>query len=194
MNYNKSFIIGRLTKDPRIAKTSSGISYLRGSIAVNRSVPNNDDVTDFIPFVAWRSNAEFIANYVPKGSLVALEGPIITTSREVNGQTINSFEIRADFIIPLENAQVREQRRMQNGGENTQTMTISQPNYNSNYQQKGQQTAKNQQFQQNIASQQWTPTSEVPLDDDTKFTGEPGPTSTPNAKHEINWIKDDDDE
>lgn len=72
---NVVVLIGRLTADPELKYTPSGVAVATFSIAVDRR-PTSQGVkeTDFIRIVAWRHNAEFAANYLGKGRLVAIEG------------------------------------------------------------------------------------------------------------------------
>lgn len=73
-------IMGRLTYDPELKATPSGVSVLRFQIAVDRNyTPKNQErQADFIDCVAWRSTAEFISKYFHKGSMIALTGSIQT--------------------------------------------------------------------------------------------------------------------
>ncbi len=79
---NRCVLVGRLTKDPEIRYTSSNIAYTRFTIAVNRtfSGPNGEREADFIQCIAWRKQAENVARFVKKGSLVGVEGRIQTGS------------------------------------------------------------------------------------------------------------------
>lgn len=69
-------LIGRLTKDPELRYTPNGVAVASFTLAVNRSWLNQqgERETDFIPIVVWRKQAENCANYIGKGSLVAIEG------------------------------------------------------------------------------------------------------------------------
>lgn len=76
-SYNKVILIGRLTKDPELKTTPSGISVLSGSVAVDRAYKQGDErKTDFIEFITWRKTAEFVAKYFKKGSAILLEGEL----------------------------------------------------------------------------------------------------------------------
>ena len=78
LNLNKVILVGRLTADPELKLTPTGVSVVSGSIAVNRParVVNNERVVeaDFINFVAWRKTAEFISKYFKKGSAICVTG------------------------------------------------------------------------------------------------------------------------
>ena len=79
---NKAILVGRLTKDPEMRTTSSGIAVTSFTVAVNRnySDQSGERQTDFINCVMWRKQAENVAKYCTKGSLVAVEGRIQTRS------------------------------------------------------------------------------------------------------------------
>ncbi len=79
---NRTVLVGRLTKDPEVRYTSSNIAYARFTIAVNRTFagPNGEREADFIQCIAWRRQAENLARFVRKGSLVGVEGRIQTGS------------------------------------------------------------------------------------------------------------------
>lgn len=78
---NKAILMGRLTRDPELTQTPSGIAIARFSIAVNRrfAKEGQQDV-DFINCVAWRQTAEFICKFFRKGSMIAVIGSIQTRS------------------------------------------------------------------------------------------------------------------
>ena len=78
---NKVVLIGRLTADPELRQTQSGISACRFTVAVNRKFKNKDTgekEADFITCQAWRQTAEFVGRYFTKGSMIALEGSLRT--------------------------------------------------------------------------------------------------------------------
>ena len=79
---NKVILVGRLTKDPDLRTTNSGISCTRFTIAVNRKFKNDagEYEADFISCVAWKGTAEFISRYFQKGQMIAIEGNLRTGS------------------------------------------------------------------------------------------------------------------
>ena len=101
-NLNKVILAGRLTGDPELKQTPSGVSVLSFSIAVNRSyVSKNSEQgerqADFFNVVAWRSTAEFISKYFRKGSAICVSGSIQTRSwQDQQGQRRYATEIVAD--------------------------------------------------------------------------------------------------
>lgn len=78
---NNVTLIGRLVKDPEITYTTNKIAVCRFTIAVDRRFKSDNQPTaDFIPVVAWRKTAEFVAKYFSKGNRIALTGQIQTRS------------------------------------------------------------------------------------------------------------------
>jgi len=77
-SYNRVILIGRLTRDPELKYTAGGLAVTKFAIAVDRKFKNQqgERQTDFFDCTAWRQKAEFVANYVAKGRLVAVEGSI----------------------------------------------------------------------------------------------------------------------
>lgn len=75
---NKVILIGRLTADPELRQTQSGISSCRFTVAVNRKYKNDNGEyeADFLTCVAWRQTAEFVSRYFTKGKMIALEGSL----------------------------------------------------------------------------------------------------------------------
>ena len=80
LNLNKVILAGRLTADPELKLTQTGVSVTSFSVAVNRParVINNQRVSesDFINCVAWRVAAEHICKYFKKGSAICLTGSL----------------------------------------------------------------------------------------------------------------------
>lgn len=81
---NIAILLGRLTRDPELRTTQSGLSVATFTIAIDRKFKNADGTrtADFISCVAWRQTAEFIAQYFHKGSMIAVEGTIQTRNYE----------------------------------------------------------------------------------------------------------------
>ena len=73
---NKTYLIGRLTKDPELKHTANGIASLRFTLAVNRTLTSakGEKTADFINCIAWRTQAENMAKFLKKGSQVLVEG------------------------------------------------------------------------------------------------------------------------
>lgn len=102
---NRCVLVGRLTRDPELRYTSSNIPYTRFTIAVNRtfSGPNGEREADFIQCVTWRRQAENVAKFVHKGSLVGVEGRIQTGSYDdKDGKRVYTTDVVCDSVQFLE--------------------------------------------------------------------------------------------
>ncbi|ARJ39043.1 single-stranded DNA-binding protein [Sporosarcina sp. P21c] len=102
---NRVVLVGRLTKDPELKYTQTGIAVTRFTLAVNRAFANaqGEREADFITCVAWRKQAENIANYLRKGSLAGVDGRIQTGSFEgQDGKRVYTTEVVADSTQFLE--------------------------------------------------------------------------------------------
>lgn len=106
---NSAILVGRLTRDPELQKSANGTSYVRFTVAVNRQF--NRDETDFIGCVAFGNTADFIGNYLNKGSLVSVEGRIETGRYEDNtGRMVYTTDIIANRVQSLESRAQRVER------------------------------------------------------------------------------------
>ncbi len=118
---NRVVLVGRLTKDPELRYTPNGIASCRFTVAVNRTFKgqNGEQEADFISCVAWRKQAENLANFMKKGNLIGVEGRIQTGSYEgQDGKRVFTTDVVADSI------QFLEPRNSTGGAQNT-------PNYQS---------------------------------------------------------------
>ena len=79
---NKAILVGRLTKDPELRSTASGIPVCSLTMACDRRFVKQGEErkADFINCIAWQKSAESIAQYFKKGHRIALEGSIQTRS------------------------------------------------------------------------------------------------------------------
>lgn len=80
---NKVMLIGRLTADPELRQTQSGVASCQFTVAVNRKFADKNTgerQADFIRCQAWRQTAEFVGKYFSKGKMIALEGSLRTGS------------------------------------------------------------------------------------------------------------------
>ena len=108
LNLNKVVLAGRMTADPELKQTTSGISVLSFTIAVNRrfssrSNEQGESQADFINVVAWRQTAEFISKYFRKGSAICVTGSIQTRNwQDQQGQKRYATEIVADEAMFVE--------------------------------------------------------------------------------------------
>ncbi len=107
---NKVFLIGRLTRDPELRYTDSNIPVATFSIAVNRNFTNQsgEREADFINIRVWRKQAENIKNFLKKGSQVAIDGRIQTSSYEKDGVKRYNTEVVADNVQFLDSKNSRD--------------------------------------------------------------------------------------
>ena len=101
---NKVILIGRTTKDVDLRKTSSGTAVATFTLAVDNRFVQKDgqNTADFISCVAWNNTAEFMNNYVKKGSLVAVEGRIQTRNYDnKDGNKVYVTEVVVETLKSL---------------------------------------------------------------------------------------------
>ena len=99
---NHIVIMGRLTRDPELRRTQSGIPVCTITVAVDRDYQSRDSQekqTDFIDVVAWRQTAEFISKYFTKGRMIVVEGSLQSRKwTDKNGQNRVSWEIQTNNV------------------------------------------------------------------------------------------------
>jgi len=99
---NHITIMGRLTRDPELRRTGSGVAVTSFTIAVDRDYNPKDGTekeTDFIDCNAWRNTAEFIAKYFTKGSMVIVSGRLqIRNWTDKEGNKRRNAEVVADAV------------------------------------------------------------------------------------------------
>jgi len=94
---NNQTIIGRLTRDPELKYTPNGNAVCSFSVAVNRRF--NKDVTDYFNVTAWKKAAELCAQYLTKGSQVAINGRMESRKYEnKDGQKVTVWELQVDEV------------------------------------------------------------------------------------------------
>lgn len=105
---NRVVLIGRLTKDPELRYTPSGVAVASFTLAVDRNFKsaNGEREADFIPCVVFRQLAELCANYLAKGKIAAVDGRLqIRTYDAQDGQRRWVTEVVAEnvrFLSPKE--------------------------------------------------------------------------------------------
>jgi len=97
---NRVFLHGRLTKDPDLRTTASGIAVCRITIAVDQTYSKDGDKkTDFIDCIAWRKTAEFVDKYFSKGTAIIIEGSLHNNNYEdKNGVKHYSYTVTAENV------------------------------------------------------------------------------------------------
>lgn len=102
---NRVVLVGRLTRDPDLRYTPNGVAVANFTLAVNRPFTNQqgDRDADFINCVAWRRQAENLANYMKKGSQIGVDGRLQSRSYEdQDGKMVYVTEVVADSVQFLE--------------------------------------------------------------------------------------------
>ena len=98
---NNVTLVGRLTKDPELKYTPSGVAVANFTLACDRpfKAQNGEKETDFISIVIWRKQAENAANYLKKGSLAGVVGRIQTRNFEgQDGKRVYVTEVVAESV------------------------------------------------------------------------------------------------
>ena len=99
---NHIVLMGRLTRDPELRRTGSGIAVASFTLAVDRDFGGRDGgekETDFIDIVAWRNTAEFVSKYFAKGRMAVVSGRLqIRNWQDKDGNKRRSAEVVADNV------------------------------------------------------------------------------------------------
>jgi single-strand DNA-binding protein len=98
---NRIILIGRLTRDPELRYTPTGVAVASFTLAVNRPYTSaqGERETDFIDIVVWRRLAETVSGHLHKGRLVAVQGRLQVRSYETqDGQRRRAYEVVADDV------------------------------------------------------------------------------------------------
>ena len=97
---NKVFLIGRLSTDPEVRHTTSGMPVCQINVAISRPVgQGKEPETDFINVVVWNKQAENVSKYLAKGRQIAIEGRIQTRNYDNNeGKRVYVTEVIASNV------------------------------------------------------------------------------------------------
>ena len=98
---NHIVLMGRLTRDPELRRTGSGVAVASFSLAVDRDFAsqNGEKETDFVDIVAWRNTAEFVSKYFAKGRMAVVSGRLqIRNWQDKDGNKRRSAEVVADNV------------------------------------------------------------------------------------------------
>lgn len=97
---NRATIMGRLTKDPELRRTGSGVAVTSFTVAVDRDFSNNGEKeTDFIDCVAWRGTGEFVERNFSKGKMIIVAGRLqIRSWTDKDGNKRKTAEVVADNV------------------------------------------------------------------------------------------------
>ena len=126
---NNVILMGRLTRDPELRRTQSGVAVTSFSLAVERDFTSRDGgerATDFIDCVAWRNTGEFVSKYFTKGQLVAVNGRL-----QIRDWTDRDGNKRRSAEVVVDNAYFAESKRnRETGGDMNQSYQQSAPAFN----------------------------------------------------------------
>ena len=124
---NKVIMIGRLTADPELRQTQSGVASCRFTVAVNRKFADKNTgerQADFITCVSWRQTAEFVSRYFSKGKMIAVEGEL----RNNNYQDRNHPDVtHYNTEVLVDNVEFTGGKNDSGGGNNS--VPAQQPTY-----------------------------------------------------------------
>ena len=98
---NKITIMGRLTRDPELRRTGSGVAVASFTLAVDRDFggQNGEKEVDFIDCVAWRQTGEFVSKYFAKGRMAVVTGRLqIRKWKDKDGNNRSTAEVVADSV------------------------------------------------------------------------------------------------
>ena len=99
---NRIILMGRLTRDPELRQTQSGVSVANFSLAVDRDFKDKatgEKGTDFIDIVAWRQTAEFVSRFFTKGRMAVVEGRLqLRDWTDKDGNKRRTTEVLAEHV------------------------------------------------------------------------------------------------
>ena len=101
MALNRVAIMGRLTRDPELRYTPSGVPVAAFTLAIERDYKpqGGERETDFIDLVVWRHTAEFVCKYFAKGRMMAVDGRLqARTYQDKEGKNRKAVEVVADNV------------------------------------------------------------------------------------------------
>ncbi|MCR5600272.1 MAG: single-stranded DNA-binding protein [Ruminococcus sp.] len=144
---NKVILVGRLTADPELRQTQSGVASCRFTVAVDRRFADKstgERQADFISCTAWRQTAEFVSRYFNKGKLICVEGSLRTGSYQDRNHSDVTHYTTDVFVDNVEFVGGKNESGSNGGGYNNGGYNAPQNNYNNNYSAPPQQAAPQQ--------------------------------------------------
>lgn len=166
---NRVVLVGRLTRDPDLRYTPSGVAVANFNIAVNRPFTNQqgEREADFINGVVWRRQAENLANYMKKGNLIGVDGRVQTRNYEgQDGKTVYVTEIVAESIQFLESKNAAQSSQSSGAGSSGYQQNQNQNQYQN-------QNQNQNQFQNQNQNQNTNPSQNQSNEDPFSNNGEP---------------------
>lgn len=134
---NRVILVGRLTRDPELRRTNSDIAVASFTVAVDNRTksPEGEKTASFIPVTVWNQQADNVAKFCKKGSLVGVDGRLQQRSYDrKDGTKANVLEVIADSVQFLEpkgtttdesaNAEVNQVAEDTTETNNTETLDI----------------------------------------------------------------------
>lgn len=125
---NEVNLMGRLTKDPELRRTESGVAVTSFRIAVERDTKAKDaerPETDFFDCVAWRSTAEFIEKFFAKGRMIVVHGKL-----RQRGYTTNEGERRQTVEVKVANVYFGDSKKSNESGDTDSAQYVDNPSEN----------------------------------------------------------------
>ena len=136
---NHIVLMGRLTRDPELRRTGSGLAVASFTLAVDRDFGRGEDgqkETDFIDIVAWRNTAEFVAKYFAKGRMAVVSGRLqIRSWTDKEGNKRRSAEVVADNVYFGDSKQSNAGGFDQTASYGAPSQSYGAPNYAPSYNQ-----------------------------------------------------------
>jgi single-strand DNA-binding protein len=114
---NHITIMGRLTRDPELRRTGSGLAVTSFTLAVDRDIANKETGerdTDFIDCVAWRGTGEFVEKHFKKGSMAVASGRL-----QIRGYTDKDGNKRRTAEVVADNVYFGDSKKSSEGNNNT---------------------------------------------------------------------------
>ena len=133
---NRAVLTGRLTKDPELKSTQSGLSVVSFNLAVDRQYSNSQGKrdADFVSCVIWRKAAENFCNFTSKGSLVGIDGRIQTRNYDdKDGKRVYVTEVVVDNFALLESKKDRQNNNNGSYASNSNNGNYSKSDNSANY-------------------------------------------------------------
>ena len=124
---NKWVGVGRLVRDPDVRALNDGKTVSKFTMAVDRRFKNKngEKEADFIPVVVFGKPAEFVAEYIKKGSMVSVSGRITTGSYDnKEGKNVYTTEITADEVNSIGNKKDNQQGEQQSKNKKVDVMSL----------------------------------------------------------------------
>ena len=124
---NHITIMGRITRDPELRRTGSGVAVTSFTVAVDRDIINkdtNERETDFIDCVAWRGSGEFVAKHFKKGSMIVVSGKL-----QIRGWTDKDGNKRRNAEVVVDSVYFGEAKKDSQGSNYTPSVQTGSQGY-----------------------------------------------------------------